>query len=81
MTKEDKIKQELTNKCGYDFDSDYWTDDMMVMFLEIVVATLNIENAGKLKKCSCCGSNAPELCGSCVSDIAQETGNQAISSK
>jgi len=28
--------------------------------------------------CSCCGKNTPEICGSCVSDIAQETGEQAI---
>ncbi|QQV91475.1 hypothetical protein M1M25_gp042 [Tenacibaculum phage Gundel_1] len=31
-------------------------------------------------KCSSCGKGTPELCGSCVSDIAQETGEQAINS-
>ena len=31
--------------------------------------------------CSCCGKNAPEICGSCVSDIAQETGDAAYNSR
>ncbi len=31
--------------------------------------------------CSCCGKNAPEICGSCVSDIAQETGDAAYHSR
>ena len=29
-------------------------------------------------KCVSCGSHAAEMCGKCVSDIAQETANQAI---
>ena len=31
--------------------------------------------------CSCCGKNRPEICGSCVSDIAQETGSAALESR
>lgn len=31
--------------------------------------------------CSCCGKNAPEICGSCVSDIAQQTGDAAYNSR
>ena len=30
--------------------------------------------------CSCCGKNTPEICGSCVSDIAQSTGDAAYHS-
>lgn len=32
-------------------------------------------------KCSSCGKNTPEICGSCVSDIAQATGDQAYNSR
>ena len=32
-------------------------------------------------KCSSCGKGTPELCGSCVSDIAQATGEQAYNSR
>lgn len=31
--------------------------------------------------CSCCGKNTPEICGSCVSDIAQETGDAAYNNR
>jgi len=30
-----------------------------------------------VSKCGACGKNEPEICGSCVSDIAQATGEQA----
>ena len=31
--------------------------------------------------CRCCGNNTPEICSSCVSDIAQETGDAAYNSR
>ena len=32
-------------------------------------------------KCGRCGKHQAEICGSCVSDIAQETGDQAYNSR
>lgn len=41
---EDKIKQELIDNYGYDFDCEFWTDDLKVMMYEIIEATLKINN-------------------------------------
>ena len=37
-----KIKKELINKYGYDFDSEYWTDENIDMFEEIMKAAENV---------------------------------------
>lgn len=43
-------------------------------FLERSLVCIN----DSLNKCSSCGNNYPEICGICVSDIAQRTAEQAI---
>ena len=37
-----KVKEELINEQGYNFDSEYWTNDNIVMFKEIMIATENV---------------------------------------
>jgi len=39
METKERVKKLLTENYGYDFDSDFWTDEMLAMFDEIVWVT------------------------------------------
>jgi len=49
----------------------YWLENRIVTTEAVIADAV----------CSCCGKNTPEICGSCVSDIAQETGDAAYHSR
>jgi hypothetical protein len=38
------VKEKLQEQHGYDFDSEFWTDENLVMFQEIVEATGEVIN-------------------------------------
>tara|TARA_R110000744_G_scaffold148351_2_gene261420 strand:- start:24960 stop:25211 length:252 start_codon:yes stop_codon:yes gene_type:complete len=41
----------------------------------------NLQNEVNIRECIQCGKNEPEMCGSCVCDIAQGSAEQAIGSR
>ena len=80
MTKEEIVKEldELGNVLYNKFGTDSYLERCTIHDLKTKIKALIIAD---VVNCLSCGKNHAEICGSCVSDMAQATGEQAIQSR
>jgi hypothetical protein len=49
----DKVLVHLENNYGYDFSSDFWTDEILLVLRESIISSINVINGKDVKGFPC----------------------------